>query len=192
MHPFHILHVLSLQSLDQREVGWSNSSWLYLFLPHHCDQYLHHLNTDINCYTPPMPLHWTFHPILIKEALGNILMNAQRLLFTHPRGVSPVSCWAGDGQLIHCGASSVSLFWVCSSRVVVAHLACLPCTTVQRWVPSVRTMRKVNFGAGLMNIQSSDFSWGRKGFLLQFGAPLCRLPPPTNPSPSSSPCRHQL
>ena len=44
-----------------------------------------------------------------------------------------------------CGASSLSLFWVCSSRVVVVHLACLACTTIQRWVPSVRAMRKSQF-----------------------------------------------
>ena len=55
---------------------------------------------------------------------------------------SPVWCWDSDRQFTMCGTSSVSLFWVHSSRVEVVHLSCLACTTVQRWVPSVGVIRK--------------------------------------------------
>ena len=88
------------------------------------------------------PSNQTFHSLSIQDALANIQKNAQSLLLTTPRGVLPVWCWAGNGQFTLCGTFSVLLFCICSSRVVVVHLACLACTTIQRWVPSVRVMRK--------------------------------------------------
>ena len=47
----------------------------------------------------PYPLHWTFHPLSSQEALGNVCMNVQSLLFTHPRRVLPVLCWTSDKNL---------------------------------------------------------------------------------------------
>ena len=51
---------------------------------------------------------------------------------------------------------------------------------------------KVDFGGGPMSIQSAGSSRGRKGCLPQLGIPFCMVPPPTDPSLSSSPCRHWL
>ena len=52
-----------------------------------------------------IPLHWTFYLLSSKEALRNIQMNAQNLLFTHPRGVSYVWCWASNGKFTLFGTS---------------------------------------------------------------------------------------
>ena len=95
---------------------------------------------------PSIPLYQTFHPLSIQEAQRNVQMNAWSLLFNNPRGVLLVWYWASGGQFALCGAFSVSLFWGCSSRVVMVHLACLTCTTMQRWVPSLRVMRKHKVG----------------------------------------------
>ena len=191
--PISHAHVVNLQSPEWREVGLKKSWLVVSFEPHQCDQYLHLWNTDVDVYTPLIPLHQTFHPLSNKGALSNIWMNVWGLLFTHPRRVSPVWCWVSDGQFALCGTSSVSLLsGVCSSRVVVVHLAHFACTTVQRGVPSVGTMKKVTFGTGLMNILSTGFSWDRKGCPQQPGTSLCMVPPPTSPSPSSSTCRCQL
>ena len=55
--PFHTPRVMSLQSLDQREVGLK-LSWLAVsFEPHWCDQYLCHQYTDTDSHTPLIPLH---------------------------------------------------------------------------------------------------------------------------------------
>ena len=103
------------------------------------------LSTDClccHCHIPD-PLYWTVHPLSNKEALRNVLTNALSPLFTHPRGVLPVWCWASNGQFNLCGTFSVSFpSRVCSSRKVVVHLACLVCMTVWRGVPSVGVMRK--------------------------------------------------
>ena len=134
---------MSLQSLDQRDLGLK-LLWLVIsFEPHACDQYLCCQNTDVNFHTPLIPLHQTFHPWSNKEAPENIWMNKWSFLFTHPRGASPVWCWASDGQFTLCGASSVSLpSRVCSSRLVVVHLSHLAQMIIQRGVPSVGAMRK--------------------------------------------------
>ena len=65
-------------------------------------------------------IHWTFHPLPSKEAFGSLQMNARSFLFTHPRGVLPVWCWASNRQFALCCVTSlVSLSsGVCSSRVV--------------------------------------------------------------------------
>ena len=145
-HPFHNPHVVSLQFLVWREVGLKKSWLVMSFKPHQCDQNLHLWNTYVDIHTPLVPLHQTFHAWSSKEALENIWMKAWSFLFTHPRGVSPVWHWAGNGQFTLCGTSSVSLSsWFCSSRVVVVHLACLAHMTVQRGVPSVGAMRKSQF-----------------------------------------------
>ena len=94
--------------------------------------------------TPLHPSTLDFSPFIYPGSSGKHL-NAQSLLFTHPSGAGPVWHWAGNGQFAFHGASSVSLFRVCSSRVVVVHLAHLACTTIQRWVPSVAAMRKSQF-----------------------------------------------
>ena len=163
-------------------------SWpVIYFKPHQCDQYLHYQGSDVDFCTPLIPLHQTFHPWSSKEALENVQMNMWSFLFTHPRGISHVWHWAGDGQFALCGTSSVSLpSRVSSSRVVVVHLACLAHMTIQRGVPSVGVMRKVSFSGGLMSIQPAGYSWGRKGCLQQTGTPLCMVPPSTGPSLPSS------
>ena len=108
-------------------------------------QYLHHQNTNTD-FNTPIPLHHTFHPLSFQEALGNVHTNTQSFLFTNPTGVLPVCHWASNGQFTLCGTSSVLLpSRVCSFRAVMVHLACLACTTVQRWVPSVGVMRKSQF-----------------------------------------------
>ena len=141
--PLHAPQIMSLQPLDQREVGLKLPWPVVSFEPHWCDQYLYHQNTNIDIHTPLTPLHQTFHPWSSKEAPENVQMKVQSFLFIHPRGVLPVWCWAGDGQFTLCGTSSVSLpSGFCSSRVVVAHLSCLAHTTIQRGVPSVGAMRK--------------------------------------------------
>ena len=111
-------HVVSLQSLEWREVGGSSHSWLYLLSLTSVISTSAARTLMLTSTHPPIPLHWTFHLLSIQEAQGNIQMSAQSLLFTHPRGVLPVWCWAGDRQFAPCGAFSVSLFWVCSSRVM--------------------------------------------------------------------------
>ena len=113
-----------------------------IFELHQCDQYFCHQKAGIDSHTPLIPLHWSFYPCSNMEALQNVWMNTHSFLFTFPRGVSPVWCWVNDRQFTLCGDSSVSLFWVCSSRVAVVHLAHLAYTTMQRWVPSVGAMTK--------------------------------------------------
>ena len=83
-----------------------------------------------------IPLNWTFHPWSSKDALLNLQRNAQSFLFTQPRGVSIVCCWRAGRQFTLCCASSISLpSRVCSSRVVVVHLAHSACTPTQRGYP---------------------------------------------------------
>ena len=114
---FHTLRVMSLQSLAQREVGLRLLWPVISFKPHWCDQYLPLQNADIDFCTPLIPLHQTFHPWPSGDALVNVQRNAQRFLFTQPRGVS-------TQQFTLCGASSISLpSRVCFSGAVVAHLA---------------------------------------------------------------------
>ena len=113
-----------------------------IFELHQCDQYFYHQNADVDSHTPLIPLHWLFHSWSNMEAPENIQMNAWSFLFTFPRGVSPVWCWVKYKQFKLLGASSVSLFWVCSPGLVVVHLACI---TILRWVPSVGAMRKIQF-----------------------------------------------
>ena len=140
--PLQTPHVVSLQSLEWREVGLKKSWSVMSFEPHWCDQYLCLWNANVDTHTPWIPLHQNFHPLSNKEALGNVQMNAQSLLFTHPGGVSPVRCWANDGQFTLCDTFPVSLFSrVCSSRVVVMHLAHFACMNTQRGVPSVGAVR---------------------------------------------------
>ena len=178
---------MSLTFLDQREVGLK-VPWLVIsFKLYPCDQYACGQNTDIDFHTPLIPLHWTFHPWSSKEALGNIQRNAWHFLFTQP-----IWCLAGNRQFALCGTSSISLpSGAGSSRVVMVILASLACTTIHRGVPSVGAMRKTVSG-GLMSILSAGSSSGRKGHLQQPGTTLHTAPPPTNPSLSSCPCRHQL
>ena len=146
MYPIHSPHVVSLLSLEQREVGLKKSWPVMSYYPHWCGQYLQLWNAYIDVHTPPIPLHQTFYPLSSKEALGHVQMNAQSFLFTHPRGVSPVWCWGNNRQFAVCGTSSVSLSsGVCSSRMVVVHLAHLAHMIIQRGVPSVEVMRKSQF-----------------------------------------------
>ena len=108
-------------------------------------------------------------------------MNAQSLILTHPRGVSPIWCWASDGQFALCGAYSVSLFsWVCSSMVFVVHLACLVHMTIQRGVPSVGQWGKSILVEDLW-MSSAGSIQGRKGCPQQCDAILCMVPPYTSP-----------
>ena len=101
---------------------WSNHGWSYLFS----------LTGVISTSTARMPMLTSTHPLSLYIELFTLYLLRklwetsklmQSLLFTNPRGVSPVWCWASDRQFTLCGAFSVSLFWVCSSRVVVVHLA---------------------------------------------------------------------
>ena len=139
-------YVVSLLSLEWREVELRRSWSVMSFKPHWYDQFLNLWNTDVDVHTSLVPVHWTFHPWSSKEALENFQMNAQSFLFTHPSGLLPVCCWASDGQFTLCGTSSVSLSSrYCSSRVVVVHLACIAHTTIQRGVPSVGAIRKGQF-----------------------------------------------
>ena len=100
-------------------------------------------NAIMDIHTLPVPLHWTSHPLSSKEALENVWVNAQSFQFTHPRAVSPVWHCASNRQSALCCTSSVSLSpGVCSSRVVVVHLAWLVHMIIQRGVSSVGAMRK--------------------------------------------------
>ena len=125
--------------------GWSN----------HDQSYLLSLTVVVCTSTSRTPILTSTHTLslyiqlftlyLSQEAMGNIQMNAWSLLFTHPRGVSPVWCWNWQ-QTIHTLWHFFSLTLLsCSSRAVLVHLACLACTTIQRWVPSVVVMRKSQF-----------------------------------------------
>ena len=72
------------------------------------------------CLHSPFPLYQTFHLWSSKEALENILRNAQNFLLICPRGASPVWCWAKGKHFALCGAFSFSqAFCVGSSRMVV-------------------------------------------------------------------------
>ena len=155
------------------------------FTPHWCYQYLCCWNANIDFYIPSIPLNQTFNPLSSQESLN--CMTLWSFLFTHPRGVSTVWCWASNGQFTLCGASSVSLpFRVCSSGVVLVHLAHIVCTIAETGVLSVIVMRKFNFGGGLMSILSTGSSQGRKGCLLQpvihfvcfLFPPVLHFPPP--------------
>ena len=53
--------------------------------------------------------------------------------------------------------------------------------------PLLDQWEKIDFSGGFVSIQSTGFSWDRKGCPLQCGAPLHTFPSPTNPSPFSSP-----
>ena len=84
--------------------------------------------------------------LYLARMLWEMSKRMHNFLFTHPRGVSPVWSWANNGQFALSGTSSVSLTSrVCSSRVVVVHLAHLVHTIIQRGVPSVGAMRKSQF-----------------------------------------------
>ena len=52
VHLFHTPCVVSLQSLEWREVGLKLSYLFISFKPHWCDQHLHFWNADIDFYTP--------------------------------------------------------------------------------------------------------------------------------------------
>ena len=85
--------------------------------------------------TPPIPLHQTFH--LLSKKLWEMSEWMQRVSYSTILEESHLFwCWASNGQFSLCSSSPVGLFRVCSSRVVVVHLAHFACTTVQRWVPS--------------------------------------------------------
>ena len=58
---FHTPRVISLQSLDQREVGMKHLWSVVSFKTNQCDQYLHCQNTDVDFHTPLVPLYQTFH-----------------------------------------------------------------------------------------------------------------------------------
>ena len=98
------------------------------------------------CLYISFPLHWTFHSWSSKEAPENILRNAQSFLLTHPRGVSPVWCWAGGRQFTLCGTSSFPLaFQVGSSRMMVMHLVHSAHTPEHKGAPIMGVMRKSQF-----------------------------------------------
>ena len=129
---------------NEERWGWSN----------HCQSYLLSLTGVISTSatgmqmltsTPLLSLYIGHFTLYLPRKLWETSKWMHSLLFTCPTGVSPVWCWAGNGQFALCGISTVSLFWVCSSRVVVVHLACLACTTILRWVPSVWVMKKSQF-----------------------------------------------
>ena len=137
---------MSLQSPEQRGVGMSLSRLVVSYWPHWCDQYLCHQNTNIDSLTQLVPLHQMFHPWSNRDAPENVWRIAQSFLFTQPRGVSTVCCWASGKQFTLHGTSSVSLLSrVCFSKVEGMHQACLACLTIQRGVPSTGTMRKSQF-----------------------------------------------
>ena len=186
--PFHAPTVMSLQSLDWREVRLKLLWPVVSFEPHWCGQYLCHQNTNADFHIPLIPVHQTFHPWSSKEVPENVWRNEWSFVLTQPRGVSPVWHWASDEHCALCGTSSVSLpSGVCFSRVVVVHLAHLAHMTAQRGVPSIGVMWKIGFGGGLGRVLSAVSSWGRKGCLQQPGNSLHTVLPPTSPSPSSSP-----
>ena len=184
---------MSLQSLEWKEVGLK-LLWLVIsFKTYWCDQYLCCQNVNNGFHMPQIPLHQTLHSLTSQEAPENISMNAQSFLFTHPSGVLPVWHWASNGQFTLCGTTSVSLSSrVCSSRMVVVHLAHLALRTIQIGVPSLGVMRKMVLvgESGVYCLLVS--SHGRKGHLWQPGTPLHMIPPPTSPSLSSISYRHQL
>ena len=89
------------------------------------------------------PVHQMFHPWSCKEALENVLQNMQSFLLTHPRVVSPGWCSACGRHFALCGTLSFSLaFWVGSSRMVVAHLACSVHAPVHKGAPIMGVMRR--------------------------------------------------
>ena len=107
----------------------------------------------------------------------------------------PVWCCASDGQFTLCGASSVSLFCVCSCRVVVVHnWPAWPAQLYRDGFPLSGAVRKSWFQWRTHEHPwSAGFSWGRKGCLLQnLALHFIWFLFLTNPSPFSSPCRHQL
>ena len=151
--------VMSLQSLEQREVGLNLSQPAISYRHHQCDQYLHCKNASTDTLTSLVPLHQTLHPWSNVDAPEYLWRTAQSFLITQPREVSAVSCWAGTRKSALCGTFAVSLLsGVCSSRVVVVHPAHSVCTPIQR-VPSTGVMGKVSFSAELMSIMSAHLSW---------------------------------
>ena len=98
------------------------------------------------CPHIPFPPHWTFNPWSSKDALGNILRNAQSFLLTHPSEVSHVWCWASGRHFALCGTFSFSLtFWVGSSRMVVVHLVHSAHTPEHKGAPITGVMRRTQF-----------------------------------------------
>ena len=193
----HILppKVMSLQSPEWRDVGLTLAWPVVSSWPPQCDQYLYCQSTNVESLIHLVPLHQTFHPWSKRNTLENLRRITQSFLFTQPRGVSAVCCWASASgrQFTLCGNSSVSLFsGVCSSRAVRVHQACLACMTIQRGVPSAGVVRKVSFSGRLMSILSTGSFTRYEGLPQQLYVPLYMLPPPTGPSLPSSPCRCQL
>ena len=96
-------------------------------------------------YTPLIPLHQTFHPWSNRDALKKFWWVAQSFLFTQPRGVSTVCCWACSRQFTIHGVSSVSLLsGVCCPRVVVVKQTHLACMTIHRRSPLQEQWEKVS------------------------------------------------
>ena len=126
-----------IEDVMASHIYWASPMWSVLPLPEHWCWLLHTPNPSISNFSP-------FD--LARKLWKNICMNAQSFLSTHPRGVLPVWCWASDRQFKLCGVSSVSLYsGVCSSSMVVVHMACLAHMTIQGGAPSVEVMRKSQF-----------------------------------------------
>ena len=188
--PFHAPRIMSLQSLDQEEVGLKLLWPVISFDPHWCDQYLHWQNTNVDFHTP-----WSLHIELFTLDLERRLHKMSKWM--HRVSYSPIleESHLSDAGLAMDNSHLVALPLSsrnCSSRMVVVHLVHVAHTTIQRGVPSVGAMRKVSFVGGLVSILSTGSSWGRKGHLQQPGTPLHMFPSPTSPSHSSFHCRHQL
>ena len=146
------------------------------------------------CWLPhtPGPSALNLSPLIQQGCSRKCLKDSTKLPVPQPRGVPAVCQWAGGRHSTLCGASKASLLpGVCSSRVVMAHLACSACMALQRGVPLQGWWEKASFEEHI-SILSTGSSWGMKGHHQWPGIALLIIPSPTGPSLSSSPCRHWL
>ena len=177
--PISCPKVMSLQSLEWREVGLSLLWPAISYRPHQCDQYLCCQNIDVDFHTPLVPLHHTFHYWSNMDTLVNIQRIAQNILFSQPRGVSN---WSDSGSvtdnihfvvlsLSHSYPEFVPLGW--GWHILPAQFAQLykgECPLQEWW-------EKAGFGEELMSIMSTDSWQGMKGHHLQPSIPLHMGPP---------------
>ena len=143
---FHAPKIMSLQSLVWREVGLSfivashflqvSPVWSIPLPPEHQPWFPHTPGVSISNFLPLIQWGWC----------RKCPKDNRNFLFIQPRGVSAVCNCAGGRQFMFRGDSSISLLpRVGSSRMVVDHHVPSAHTTVQRGVPLVGVMRKIQF-----------------------------------------------
>ena len=172
--------------------GWSNCSQSYLLSLTSVISTSAARTLMLTAF-PFHPSKLDFSPFMYPGSSGKCTNECMRVSYSHTLVESHLSDARAGMDNLHFVAlpqSYSSMFvplgwWWCTWPAWPAQAHRDESSLSEQW-------EKVGFGGGLMSIWSAGFSWGRKGCLLQFDAQLHTVPSSTNPSPFSSPCRHQL